>query len=63
MLSVHHAAQHCLTIKIVLILVYFVVPLKAKKKKAALQFMVCLLFLGSILIKYLSLTGNYVCVK
>lgn len=33
MLSAHHAAQHCPTIKIVLILVYFVVPLKVKRKK------------------------------
>lgn len=62
MLSVHHAAQHCPTIKIVLILVYSVVPLKEKEKKKK-QAMVCLLFPGSILIKYLTLTENYLCVK
>lgn len=53
MLSVHHAAQHCPTIKIVLTLVYLVVPLKEKRKKTAEQTMVCLLFPGSIILKYL----------
>lgn len=52
MLSVHHAAQHCPTIKIILILVYFVFALKAKKQTAE-QTMACLLFPGSIIIKYL----------
>lgn len=52
MLGVHHAAQHCPTIKIILTLVYFVFALKAKKQTAE-QTMVCSLFPGSIIIKYL----------
>lgn len=58
-LSVHHAAQHGPTIKILSfqILVYFCGSIK--KKKTAMQ-MFCLLIPGSILVKYFTLTEHIV---